>query len=60
MKKAVIGSLIVVLVVGGGAAAVLLTHDTNGGQAKGEASKATVTKPLQDGKVAKKSSYSIP
>ncbi|MBJ7621763.1 hypothetical protein HAU13_03165 [Weissella confusa] len=60
MKKAVIGSLIGVLVVGGGAAAVLLTHDTNGGQAKGETSKAVVTKPLQDGKVAKKSSYSIP
>jgi hypothetical protein len=61
MSKAVLGSLVGLLVVGGGVAAtILLTSDNHGGKGQRETQKASVTKPLQDGKVKNQSSYSVP
>ncbi|MBJ7691137.1 hypothetical protein [Weissella confusa] len=60
MKKALLGSLVGVLVVGGGVAATAFMTQDNGGKTQSKAHESSVTKPLQDGKVSAKSSYSIP
>lgn len=60
MKKALLGSLVGVLVVGGGVAATVFMTQDNGGKTQSKAHESSVTKPLQDGKVSAKSSYSIP